>query len=469
MARVTGQNGRVILGLLLSDIHFDPFHDPGKVVRLAAAPVDAWDGILGEPASADQEAAFQRLQARCGARGVDTSYGLWESSLGAMKTAAREAKFAMVSGDLVVHGFGCRYRALMPAGTGEESAAKESAALAEKTVRFVLGKLRVSLGKIPVYVALGNNDSGCGDYKMDAGDAFLNATKEWVLDGVASGAEEKKARTDYAAGGYYSVRMRAPMERTRLIVLDDVFLSPKHARCGGKADAEAGAGQMAWLRKELAGARRQGERVWVLGHIPPGVDPFSTFLKGTDVCGGAAPVTFLTEPPEGMMEALGEYADVVRLGIFGHTHMDEMRLFGRGDASGSKGGRVAIKVVGSISPVDGNRPAFTLARVNARTAELLDYEVRAASNLTGVDAVWGKAYAYGETYHEAAFSPAALERLLGGFKADRDATGELSRAYLKNYFAGDRSALLTPWWPQYVCAMGEPTAAGFAGCVCRGK
>lgn len=142
-----GQTGRAqarratVPALMLSDIHFDPFYDPGKARRLEDAPVSAWDGILAEPASVDQGASFAALQQRCGARGVDTSYVLLRSSLDAARREASQAKFITVSGDLIAHGFGCRYAALMPGKTQGDYAA-----FIAKTVEYVTGELR---GRFP--------------------------------------------------------------------------------------------------------------------------------------------------------------------------------------------------------------------------------------------------------------------------------------------------------------------------------
>src|SRR5260370_35901397 len=99
-------------------------------------------------------------------------------------------------------------------------------------------------------------------------------------------------------------------------------------------------------------------------------------------------------------------------------------------------------MVAAISPVHGNDPSFTVARVDPAPVRLVDCTVIAASNKTGIDTVWKKEYAYGETYHEAVFSPAALDKLIAEFGADPDARSDMSRAYLSNYFVGDKSLLL---------------------------
>ena len=62
----------------------------------------------------------------------------------------------------------------------------------------------------------------------------------------------------------------------------------------------------------------------MMGHIPPGIDPFTTILKMRNVCGGKPPDEFLASDELG--KTIGDFGDVVLLAIFAHTHMDELRL-----------------------------------------------------------------------------------------------------------------------------------------------
>jgi sphingomyelin phosphodiesterase acid-like 3 len=447
-----------VTALMMSDIHFDPFRDPGKAQRLLDAQESEWNEILSGPDSADRAETFAKVQTACKARRFVMTEMLLQSSLAAMKQSAPDAKFALVSGDLVVHDFDCRFKTVFPGKTEAEYTA-----FAAKTLRYVVAQIRLSLAGMPVYVALGNNDSGCTDYFMDRGDKFLKETEEAMLDGLASSrAEKKAAETSYSLTGDMSLKMKAPMQRTRLILLNDTFQSRKYETCGHKPNPEAVGAQIAWLTKQLAAARRLKEKVWVVGHIPPGIDPYSTFSKFKNVCVGDQPVMFLSS--ERLADVMGAYADVIQLGLFGHSHMDEMRLFGT-DGKGARG-KVAIKMISSISPWDGNYPSFTVARVDPAKSRLLDYDVIAASNMTGVNAVWTKEYSYGETFHKPDFSAGTLNTLFAEFSADPDARDPMSRAFLQHYFVGDQSLLLKSLWPQYVCTLGNHTVKGFAACVC---
>src|ERR1700736_6348519 len=131
----------IINALLVSDIHFDPFHDPAKAQRLMDAQEGEWNGILAGEASADQAESFAKLQKACGANGMDTPYALLHSSLAAMQkeAAGSDAKFARVSGDLVVHRFDCRFKALLPGKTDADYEA-----FVAKTVQYVVGQMRLA-------------------------------------------------------------------------------------------------------------------------------------------------------------------------------------------------------------------------------------------------------------------------------------------------------------------------------------
>jgi len=442
--------------LLVSDIHFEPFWDPAKVARLKAAPVSQWKAILEKPDAADREGKFAELQQTCHARGEDTSEALLDSSVTAIHAQAADVKFVMVSGDLMAHAFNCKYATLFP-----KTLPGEYRAFAEKTLNYVTSRLREALPGVPVYAALGNNDSDCGDYQLDANGRFLKAEANEFTRGF-SPADRPAAEQTFAAGGYYSVKLPTPMERARLLVLDDVFFSKKYATCGGNTDAAESETQIAWLEKELVDARKIHEKVWVMAHIPPGVDPYSTAAKGPALCAGKPATMFLSS--EALPEALAKYGDVIRLAVFAHTHMDEVRWLAPAGENAGQG--VAVKMVPSISPINGNLPAFTVATIDAQTAVVKDYRVIAASNKTGADATWAEEYDFAEAYKEPEFSAATVKDLIGQLESDRAAQTDASQNYIRSYDVGQPVRELGPLWPAYVCALKNDTGAAFTKCLC---
>jgi sphingomyelin phosphodiesterase acid-like 3 len=460
--------------LLLSDIHFDPFSDPAKVPQLAAAPSSGWRAILAAAPSPDQPQRFQSLQQSCHARGADTSYALFDSSLKAMRAHATEAKFVTVSGDLLAHAFDCKYNTIFP-----DAAPETYRSFVEKTLAYVTDELYGAFPGVPVYIALGNNDSNCGDYRLDAHSEFLAAEGREVTKSFPA-PERKAAEESFAAGGYYSISLPAPIQNARLLVLNDIFMSKNYASCSGKPDSTAADSQLTWLRQQLAEARASKQKVWVMGHIPPGIDLYSTARRLTDVCGGRDPVMFLSS--EKIADALTDSSDVIELAIFAHTHMDEIKLLKAGlsdahpaapdhvtvEAKGfiAEPKVVAVKMVPSISPINGNRPSITLAQVDPTTAALRDYKVFTASNQTGVNAVWTEEYDFDRSYHAAEFDPSSVSQLIAGFAADSSAKTQASHSYIQDFSTGSHLAEMQMFWPEYVCSLSNHTQQSFRECVC---
>jgi sphingomyelin phosphodiesterase acid-like 3 len=457
-AQSAPQAKATIPALFLSDIHLEPFWDPAKAQRLASAPASEWKAILTSAPSPNQQQRFAALQKSCPMRGADASPVLFASSLKAMRTHAAGAKFVALSGDLLSHAFQCEYHELFP-----HSPPGGYRTFVEKTVDYVIGELDGILPGVPVYVALGNNDSDCGDYRLDAHSEFLRVTGKEVTRSFPA-AEREGAQESFAAGGYYSVALPAPIENARLLVLNDIFMSSHYATCAGKDDPSESAAQLAWLHHQLAEAREHKQKIWIMGHIPPGVDLYSTMRRLTDICGGSKPVMFLSS--EKLADVLAEYSDVIELAIFGHTHMDEIKLLKDDSQSPAPEKSVAVKVVPSISPINKNNPSFTVAQIDPASAALKDYKVFAASNQTGVDAKWKEEYDFASSYHKTAFASASVSKLVAGFSADPGAKTEASQSYIRNFFAGNPSFLLNLAWPQYVCTLSTHTTQGFTSCVC---
>ena len=447
---------QTVAAVMVSDIHFEPFFDPAKAVELAAAPVSAWQGILAGAASADRKARFAALEKSCPVRGEDTSYPLFAASLGAMHTDGAGARFVTVSGDLISHSFRCKFGAVFP-----EAAAGAYRAFVEKTIDFVIDQLDEAAGGVPVYVALGNNDSDCGDYQLDAHSEFLSSVGERVAKSFPE-AERKGIVESYAAGGYFSARL--PVGNARILVLDDQFMGAKYTTCGGKPDSTSAEAQLDWLEKQLMLARQNKEKVWVMAHIPPGVDVHATALKMDQTCGAKGPKMFLAS--EKIADVLTENSDVVALAVFAHTHMDELRVL-KPENGATGGGDVAAKLVASVSPINGTMPSITVGRVSASTAALVDYKVMVASNATGENTTWREEYDWGKTYRATEFSTANLSKLVDGFEADGDAKTEVSQAYIRDFIAGKDSALLALVWPLYACGLGHDSAQAFKACACR--
>jgi sphingomyelin phosphodiesterase acid-like 3 len=460
---VCAASAQTVPVLMLSDIHLDPFHDPAKFAQLRTAPATAWAAILDAPASSNQAAEYDRLQSTCGAKGIDTSEALLRSSLAGAQKLQPNPLFVTVSGDLMAHKFDCRFHTLAPTAT-----AAEYSAFAAKTVAYVALQLHLAFPHSPVYFALGNNDSGCVDYREDADSSFLQADALSFAADALNSANSKAIRTEFPQLGDYTINLPSPMQHTRLIVLQDIFQSNRYAACNGTPSAAPAGAQVTWLHDQLAAARAAGQHVWILAHIPPGVDAYSTLSKhggGGGICNSQSPESFMGS--DSLADTLTAFPDVIRLVLLGHTHMDEMRMYK------TASGTIPGKLTPSITPVNGNTPSFTLAQIDPSAAILKDYTVFVASNKTGVDATWTPEYTYSTTYHMPDYSQASAAKLAASFLADRNGSSPDARLYQHFFFAGPHdieialeSAAMQIVWPEYACTMTSAQTASFLSCAC---
>jgi len=455
--------------LLLSDIHFDPFHDPAKFAQLERTDPKAWLPILTAPASPTQAADFAHLQDTCKSKGVDTPFALLQAAMAAAHAQQPAPFFITVSGDLMAHQFDCRFHTLSPQATEAEYSV-----FAAKTVTFVAQMLTNTFPGAPVYLALGNNDSGCKDYLEDPHSAFLHADALTAAAAAHEPTAHAAILASYTALGDMSVALPAPMQHTRLLVLQDLFETKRYTGCNGaKPAADPSADQIAWLRAQLTRARAAHETVWIMAHIPPGIDAYSTFTKAPDFCSTGKPETFLGSDALG--NTIRDFGDIIRLALFGHSHMDEMRLY-----RSVAGTPIPGKLVPSITAVNGNNPAFTVGVVNPRTATLIDYTVFAAGSDWATHPVFTREYTFSTTYGQPDLSGASIAKLMDTFLADHAGSGELSLDYQKFFYAGDpmtaagmkgaaKAAAMKVVWPLYACAMTQTQATSFITCACPAK
>ena len=461
--------------ILLSDIHFDPFHNPKLLPQLRAAPVERWPAILDAASTLPADADRAELQIACHAPALDTAWPLLRTALVAAHDAQPHPVFVTLSGDLLAHQFPCRFHHLAPSASPQDLAA-----FSAKTVAFVALQLRLAFPHVPVYIALGNNDSGCADYDETPGSAFVQSAAAAMSADVrqaAGSAAGARLPLQVSPEDDYSVALPPPLHHGRLIVLDDVYAASNYRTCAGVTDRSAAAAQITWLRAQLAEARAHHEQVWVMGHIPPGIDVYASFaryvLRPAELC-TASTLPFLFDTA--IADTLLDYPDVVRLALFAHTHMDEIRLLHRG-AKGDVGdgtpsaGDVAIpaKLVPSVTPYFGNHPAFLVAAIDPHTLVLKDWQAFVSPGPDGTGAPWPAGYRFSTAYGLPDFSAASAQTLADGFTADRGGKDPRSRTYRDHFYAGDIGLYalgLEQVWPAYACAVREDRPAAFHDCLC---
>ena len=194
-----------------------------------------------------------------------------------------------------------------------------------KTVRFLAQQIDHTFPDTPILPALGNNDEVCGDFRLQPDGPFLADMLPVYRELVGANRNTGFDR-DWTSYGNYSVA-HPGVRSVRVVFANTVFFSPRYRNaCGSPSEADPGRAPLAWLEAELAAAKRAQEHVWLLYHVPPGVDAFATLVRES------CPETILPiwdgAYAEPFYALLRRYADTVIASFAGHTHMDDFRLVG---------------------------------------------------------------------------------------------------------------------------------------------
>ena len=420
--------------LLVSDLHFDPFTAGAEVVKmLRVTPTTGWARVLAA-APASPPSSY----------GSDSNYPLLISAGAAIRQAVPHPRFVVVTGDFLGHKFEQKYDSVF-AGTPDSTGA---ASFADSTMAFMarwMGSLFPS--DVPIYPAIGNNDSGCNDYGMDT-QFQRSAARSWAPL-ARRGGHAPGFVAAFDSGGYYTAR--PPAANATLVMLNDIYWSRSYdAACG----PDRGERELQWLDGVLSAARTRHGRVWLASHIPPGVDIYSSLQHP------ASPTMMFTAayvvPFDSLVRA---YADVITLHLTGHTHMSEFRVYDTGS------GGVPDVGVPAVSPLFGNNPGFVSMRLDP-SGNVLDYTAYA---FTGVASPplpgaggWVTLFDFGALYRQSAVTGAAMDAAAALIASD----STVRAAWQLNYVGGRAGQNPTNAnWHGYWCAIRNLEGPTYAACA----
>jgi hypothetical protein len=291
-------------------------------------------------------------------------------------------------------------------------------------------------------LALGNEDSNCGDYGAGPGAPFLRQLADVWEPLVDRRGAAPTFRTTFARDGFYTAKL--PIPGLQAVVIDDIFASPRYReRCGFTA-GDAANEALDDLDRALPPSRR--EKSWVVFHIPPGIDAFST----SHLVHRLAVVPFLDSPVrDRLLAILRDPRRNVALAIAGHTHKFAFRLVDAGPH-----GFLPMLLVPALSPIFRNYPMFltvdvgpdgTLRRINEHAYDGTAWRVAGSSADLGLPA----------------FTGAALAKLAGRLDTDP----ELRSVYARLYDGGAPPEITPANWRSYRCAIGALTDTAYRHCT----
>jgi hypothetical protein len=386
--------------LWISDIHFNPMVDAALVGDLQKADPAQWESILNRTSPN----TFSQYKS-------DTNWWLLKSALAQFPKTIRHPEFVMVTGDLLAHDFPTTFQ-----NATHDSNQQHYREFVLKTVEFLALKLQKEFPGTKIFLTPGNNDNDCGDYTIQANGEFLNNT-ELVATKLAGGG--KDFSTTWRTLGSFTVP-HPTIAGARLISLNSIFLSQKYQALSSDEGCKpvpstAAADLMAWLDHELAAAEQVHEKVWLIFHIPPGIDGYATAMKRKKlITGGAADIAdtcsqsivpmWATQWTAQFDALLARYHDTVVAGFAAHTHSDDFRVVGQ----------EFVLMNPAISPVYSQNPGYRIVSyrgdgtlVDQRTYYLTD--LPSASSMKKGE--WTREYQFTREWKAKTLDTASLSRL----------------------------------------------------------
>jgi hypothetical protein len=261
----------------------------------------------------------------------------------------------------------------------------------------------------------------------------------------------RDAMSQWSATGTYVVKN--PLAKHHLIlVLNSNFWSRRYVNtCGAKADPDPGKATLDWLAGQLKDAEHRGDKVWLVYHIPPGIDGHSSSRAKQTV------PFWKPEYADGFYKLLDEYRKTIEVNLAGHTHLDDMRLVTTEHAE------MLVLINPGVSPNVGQNPAFRLMTVDSK-ARPLDFMTYYIPNFDAMK--WELEYSTRAAYGLKKINAADYESLYSTMGAAGGMSDKWQLYYSVSHLAG-LSDSSKGYLRALYCAEGNLTASAYEGCAAQ--
>jgi len=459
----------------ISDIHFNPLANPALFTSLNAQPASQWKSIF-----ANDQATNPAPPATFGA---DTNYPALELALAALKQNLGSSPVVLFSGDMLGHYLPWYFCELYanpaatltpppsPACTLNSTGTAAMQSFLDKTMAFVSTEIRANVGNVPVIFVPGNIDTydiaGTGPNAQFLSD---NAST-YYTQLLNSSIDQASFQSTFTTLGSYS----APILNSKVLVIaldsnpfaQSPYLPPLNPYA-----------ELTWLDSQLSAAQAAGQTVWLMMHVPPGINTTGTAQNAAKK---VAPNPGMDDEAAMMWQAqyqaefmliLAKYPGLIAMGITGHTHMDEFRVLPTGD--------VLFGIPG-ISPVFGNNPAFKIFTVAQASQMPMDYQtINYNLAASPAPAQYSSLYTFSTAYGATAGTTLASssQQLYPQLTLIAPATASFINYYDAGnatsfpYPTGPGTFIQIPWnmantanWPLYSCGISQMDESDYVDCV----
>ena len=422
----------------ISDIHFDPLLTTDGTVanRIENSSYLQWEKIYSS--SSDKHISPV---------GDETNFNLLASALAQMKLSCPSPDFILFSGDLLAHKFK-KYRTRV--FIHNERAYR---AFVMQTLEFIGWEIRRTFPHSHVVFTLGNNDS-YEDWELKPNGDFLHDTMKLYFTSYLREEPDKlnSFASTFKTGGNYAFSPTGASGNL-ILSMSDVFFS------GRSGYDDYGWRQLKWLEERLQAAMENKRKVWIIFHIPPGVDVRKTVNSGhtvlywDDLHKDKESETF----EDKFQKLIETYSPVVKGMFAGHTHMDHFRLiFDRNHDP-----LAYVHITPAISPQFGNNPGFQVLTYDVKSFSVTDFDTYYYDGT-----VWKEEYDFDAAYGKApsnARNLAAVRNQLWNDPA-------LRRSFIDHYDVENKEGndIADRNWKAYWCGVGDLSAGDFNAC-CQGR
>ncbi|XP_030638672.1 acid sphingomyelinase-like phosphodiesterase 3b [Chanos chanos] len=339
--------------------------------------------------------------------------------------------------------------------TGDDTPHVPNEDLGEEAVLSIIGNLTTIIKelfpKTKVYAALGNHDyhpkSQLPPTQSNIYEQVGKLWQDWLEPG---------SQNTFKAGGYYTEKL---LNRNgfRVLVLNTNLYYDQNKVTANLPDP---ADQFSWTDQMLTEAAKNNEKVYIVGHVPPGF-----FEKKR------SKPWFQPQFNKRYLELIQKHHAVILGQFFGHHHTDSFRMFYSPDG-------VPISVMfltPGVTPwkttlpgvVNGaNNPGIRVFEYDPNTLVVKDM-VTYYLNLTYANlaqARWEKEYRLTEAFQVSDASTASMHGVLGRIAEDRC---YLQKYYEYNSVSYDLSECDANCRIDHVCAIREVDFERFEQCVVK--
>jgi hypothetical protein len=413
--------------LFVSDLHFTPYDDPSLIGQLVGAPASGWRAILAT-STRPPSPYFS-----------DTKFALFESALAAMKATIPNPRVVIIPGDFMGHNFPQQFAKYVP---GAPAAIYD--AFVDKTIAFLAAEFNAAFPRAQFLITVGNNDGYCGNYMSTPGSPFLAHMAAAWEPLVDRNGNAPKFVSEFSTAGYYTANLPSG-GAIPAIALNSVYWSAFYKNaCGTQPDP--GSTELAWLSTALAAT----PSAILMTHIPPGIDEYASLNND------AATPLYVETYTQQLLSILKAPGKSPRAFILGHIHHATFEI---ADTSAAQVGTLGVP---SISPNQGNNPAFVVGNLAAGAPVIADTTTYVLP--LGAMGMWEKLYAFNAEYGLSGYTVPNLLTL-----DDRIASDASVRAQFFDYYnSGSTTATPKPdKWPWYWCGHTNLTPQPYAACVAK--